>query len=203
MKNVVFMIIKPDAVKRGLEQEMMSFISQKEGYEIITASKITMSHEQAVKMYQCHADKPFFDDLTDYMTSDACVIMAVRVPSIESAREFVGNTDPKLAAEGTIRHKFGLEKSRNSIHCSDSAANADYELKIFFSIVDHIEIFPEQGDLGNFYFKACINKDAKKVFTIGQGSEHEYPIYAERFLSSLLYESAEVRTFQTTKKESE
>ncbi len=126
-------IIKPDAVKRNLAGEILSII-EKDGFKILSLKMLHMSMEQARAFYRVHAERPFYDSLTKYMSSGPVVVAALeRENAIERLREMMGNTDPAEAGEGTIRKLFAQNIERNSIHGSDAPETAAVEIPFFFS----------------------------------------------------------------------
>tara|TARA_Y100000590_G_scaffold206767_1_gene234210 strand:+ start:170 stop:586 length:417 start_codon:yes stop_codon:yes gene_type:complete len=128
-----FSIIKPDATKRNITGEINSII-EKNGLHIIAQKRIILSEENAKKFYSIHKDKPFFNDLIEYMTSHPVVLQVLQSDdAVNKYREVMGSTNPKEAKEGTIRSKFGLNIQENSVHGSDSKENADIEISFFFN----------------------------------------------------------------------
>ena len=128
-----FSIIKPDATKRKITGEINSII-EKNGLRIIAQKRIILSQENAKEFYSIHKDKPFFNDLIEYMTSHPVVLQVLQSnDAANKYREVMGSTNPKEAKEGTIRSKFGLNIQENSVHGSDSKENADIEISFFFN----------------------------------------------------------------------
>ncbi len=131
-------IIKPDGVEKGLIGEIIKRFED-EGIKIRAMKMIHLSKEEAKRFYIVHKDKPFYDSLTDYMSSGPIVAMVLEGENvIERNREIMGATDPKKAAPGTIRNLYGENIERNVIHGSDSPESAEREIKFFFS---DLEIF--------------------------------------------------------------
>ncbi|MCQ5340319.1 MAG: nucleoside-diphosphate kinase [Candidatus Verstraetearchaeota archaeon] len=127
-----FVMIKPDAVVRGLIGEVISRIERK-GLKIVGMRMIHLSREEAEELYSIHKDKPFFNELINFVTSAPVVVMAVEGESaISVMRKIIGSTDSKDASPGTIRGDFSCSKSMNIIHASDSLESAKRELSIFF-----------------------------------------------------------------------
>ncbi|MDH5806512.1 MAG: nucleoside-diphosphate kinase [Candidatus Methanomethylicaceae archaeon] len=127
-----FVMIKPDAVLRGLIGEIISRIERK-GLKIVGMKMIKLSEEEASKLYEVHRDKPFYNDLIKFIRSAPVVVMAIEGESaISIMRKIIGPTDSKEAPPGTIRGDFSCSKSMNVIHASDSLENAKKELSIFF-----------------------------------------------------------------------
>ena len=125
-------IIKPDAVERNLDGQIKEmFLSN--GFKIVQEKKIQIEKQEAEKFYKVHETKPFYNDLCTYLSSGPIVVMILeKENSIIANRELMGSTNPKDAAEGTIRKKFGISIDKNSVHGSDSAENAKIEIDFFF-----------------------------------------------------------------------
>jgi len=125
-------IIKPDAVQRGLIGEITTRL-EKRGLKIVAMRMIHMNQELAAKHYAVHFGKPFYEGLIEYITSSPVVVMAVEgKQAIEIVRSTMGATDPAQAAPGTIRADFALEIGRNLVHGSDGPETAAFELGLFF-----------------------------------------------------------------------
>ena len=125
-------IIKPDAVERNLDNEIKELFKSK-GFSIIKEKKIKIEKAEAEKFYKVHETKPFYNDLCAYLSSGPIVVMILeKENAIIANRELMGLTNPKDAAEGTIRKKFGISIDKNSVHGSDSAENAKIEIDFFF-----------------------------------------------------------------------
>ena len=125
-------IIKPDAVERNLESQIKEiFINN--GFRIIEEKKIQINKAEAEKFYKVHETKPFYSELCNYLSSGPIIVMKLeKENAIFENRELMGSTNPKDAAEGTIRKKFGISIDKNSVHGSDSAENAKIEIDFFF-----------------------------------------------------------------------
>ncbi len=129
-------IIKPDAVERNIIGEIVKAI-EGEGLVISAMKMLHLTKKQAEGFYYVHKDKPFFDSLTDYMSSGPIVVMVLSGENvIERWRKLMGATDPAKAEEGTIRKRFGLNIERNSVHGSDSPESARYEISYFFNALE-------------------------------------------------------------------
>ena len=125
-------IIKPDAVERNLENEIKEIFKRK-GFLIKKEKKIQIEKSEAEKFYKVHETKPFFNDLCSYLSSGPIVAMVLeKENSVLENRELMGATNPKDAAEGTIRKKYGISIDKNSVHGSDSVENAKIEIDFFF-----------------------------------------------------------------------
>ena len=129
-------IIKPDATDRNLTGAINSKL-EKAGLKIIAQKRLKLSTEMAQKFYEVHKDRPFYNDLVDFMISGPVV---VQVLSGENAvmlnREVMGATNPSEAKDGTIRKDFALSIEANSVHGSDSLENAKNEISFFFSGIE-------------------------------------------------------------------
>ena len=125
-------IIKPDAVERNLDNEIKE-IFKNNGFKIIQEKKIQIEKNEAEKFYKVHETKPFYNDLCAYLSSGPIVVMILeKEDAVLANRELMGATDPKQAAEGTIRKRYGISIDKNSVHGSDSLENAKIEIEFFF-----------------------------------------------------------------------
>ena len=125
-------IIKPDAVERNLDGQIKEMFLNN-GFTIVQEKKIQIEKQEAEKFYKVHETKPFYDDLCAYLSSGPIAVMILeKENAIIANRELMGSTNPKDAAEGTIRKKFGISIDKNSVHGSDSAENAKIEIDFFF-----------------------------------------------------------------------
>jgi nucleoside-diphosphate kinase len=133
MGNKTFAIIKPDAVKAGNTGKIYDRILQA-GFNVISAQLLKMSEEQAKGFYAVHKERPFFNDLIEFMTSGACMVLALQKDNaVESWRKSIGATNPKDADKNTIRRDFATNVQENAVHGSDSDENAEKEIAFFFS----------------------------------------------------------------------
>jgi nucleoside-diphosphate kinase len=131
-KEQTLSIIKPDAVERNLDNEIKEMFKNK-GFTIIKEKKIQIEKSEAEKFYKVHETKPFYDDLCSYLSSGPIVVMVLeKENAVLANRELMGATNPKEAAEGTIRKKYGISIDKNSVHGSDSIDNAKIEIDFFF-----------------------------------------------------------------------
>ena len=131
-----FAMIKPDAVERNLIGKILSWIEE-EGFSILGLKLVEMSKKQAQGFYAVHSERPFFDDLTTYMSSGKTVVMALeREDAILHWRNVMGSTNPDEADEGTIRKEFGESIERNSTHGSDAVETASEEISYWFSGIE-------------------------------------------------------------------
>ena len=127
-------IIKPDAVKKNAHGEIINIILQNK-FNIIGMKMLHLSQEQAEGFYAVHADKPFFESLTRFMSSGPCVAMCLEKEedAITSWRKLMGATNPAKADEGTIRKKFAASIEANAVHGSDAEDTARFEVAYFFA----------------------------------------------------------------------
>ncbi|MBT3257828.1 MAG: nucleoside-diphosphate kinase [Deltaproteobacteria bacterium] len=126
-------IIKPDGVLRNLVGDVIGRL-EKEGLKVGAMKMIQMSKAQAKGFYKVHEGKPFFESVTDFMSSGPCVVMILAGENvIVRYRELMGATNYKDAAEGTIRRDFATDIEKNVVHGSDSPENADIEINYFFN----------------------------------------------------------------------
>ncbi|RME58723.1 MAG: nucleoside-diphosphate kinase [Caldilineae bacterium] len=127
-----FVIVKPDAVQRGLIGEIISRFERR-GLKIVGMKFMQVSEELARKHYAVHEGKPFFDGLIQYITSAPVVAMVLEgTNAIAAARKTMGATKPTDAEPGTIRADFGLEIGRNLVHGSDGPETAAFEIGLWF-----------------------------------------------------------------------
>lgn len=130
--ETTLVIVKPDAVRRGLMGEIVARLERK-GLEIVEGRFFKIDAELAKRHYSEHAEKPFFADLVDFITSGPVLALAVRGPSaIGVVRTLMGPTNPVDAPPGTIRGDLGVELTQNLVHGSDSIESAKRELDLFF-----------------------------------------------------------------------
>ena len=128
-----FSIIKPDATKRNLVGAICKKFEDS-GLRIIAQKRIHFTREQAEEFYGIHKDRPFFDELCTFMTSEPVVVQVLEgKDAVRRNREIMGSTNPAEADDGTIRKEFALSVGENSVHGSDSIENAKTEISQFFS----------------------------------------------------------------------
>ena len=126
-------IVKPDAVGRHATGDILSMIEGK-GFRIIGMKMLEITKHQAQGFYAVHAGKPFFESLTNFMSSGPIVVLALeKENAIAGWRELMGATNPANAAEGTVRKKWGSSIERNATHGSDADDTARFELSYFFA----------------------------------------------------------------------
>ena len=127
------MMIKPDAVERGLIGKILADIIDA-GFQIIELKMVKLSLNDAKRFYKVHQDRPFFNDLTAYMSRSTIVAaVLLKENAVNDFRKLIGSTDPSDAEEGTIRKKYAISKGENSVHGSDSNENAEIESNFHFS----------------------------------------------------------------------
>jgi len=133
MSNITFTIIKPDAFKDGHTGAILDQIT-KAGFEIKAMKLKQLSKEEASAFYAVHKERPFFNDLVNYMISGPVVpAILSKEDAVASFRTLIGATNPENAEAGTIRKNFGKSIESNAIHGSDSDENAIIEANFFFS----------------------------------------------------------------------
>ena len=126
-------IIKPDAVRKNAVGDIIEQF-EKNGFRILAMKMLEISKYQAEQFYAVHAGKPFYDSLTDFMSSGPIVVLALeKENAIADLRKLMGPTDPAGAEEGTIRKKWGTNMQRNAVHGSDAEDTARFELSFFFA----------------------------------------------------------------------
>ena len=131
--NLTFAIIKPDAVGAGHTGKIIDRIISG-GFRICAMKMIHQTRRQAEGFYEVHRGKPFYEGLTEFMSSGPCVVMALEKDgAVKAWRDLMGATDPAKADEGTIRKEFGGSVGENATHGSDSDENAAIEISYFFS----------------------------------------------------------------------
>ena len=131
--NRTFSIIKPDATKRNITGSINKIIEQN-NLSIIAQKRIKLSREKAEGFYSIHKDKPFFNDLIEYMTSGPVIVQVLEGKNaVDNYRKIMGSTNPENAESGTIRKEFALNIQENSVHGSDSKENAKLEIDYFFN----------------------------------------------------------------------
>jgi nucleoside-diphosphate kinase len=125
-------IIKPDAVQNGHAGKILDRILS-EGFAVRAMKLVTLSKKEAEGFYAVHAERPFFGELTDFMSSGPCIPLVLeRDDAVAKWREVIGATNPADAAEGTIRKQFATSMGENAVHGSDSVENGRLESNYFF-----------------------------------------------------------------------
>jgi nucleoside-diphosphate kinase len=126
-------LIKPDAIQRGLAGEIISRLERK-GLKIVAMKMLHIDKNLAQRHYAIHKGKAFFDDLVSFITSSPLIAIVFQGKNaVEVIRQMMGETDPAKAHSGTIRGDFGIDIGHNLIHGSDSLENASKEIDLFFS----------------------------------------------------------------------
>lgn len=125
-------IIKPDALGRGLAGKILAHLEAR-GFAVKAARVVRLAPAQAGAFYEVHRERPFYGSLTTFMTSGPCMpVVLQREGAVAALREAIGATDPREAADGTVRKLYAESKERNAIHASDSDDNAEREIRFFF-----------------------------------------------------------------------
>jgi nucleoside-diphosphate kinase len=128
-----FSIIKPDAFRKGFTGAIFAEID-KAGFQIVGIKKLSISKAQAQGFYYVHKERPFFDDLTTFMSSGPIVLLVLeKENAIAGLRKLMGATNPANAEEGTIRKKFASSIQENAIHGSDAEDTAAFEVGYWFA----------------------------------------------------------------------
>jgi nucleoside-diphosphate kinase len=129
-------IIKPDATASGKAGRVLAHLEEA-GFKVLAARLVRLSTAQAEAFYAVHRERPFYRSLVTFMTSGACLPLALERPdAVAHLRSVIGATDPKDAAPGTVRALYAESKERNAIHASDSDENARREVGFFFRETD-------------------------------------------------------------------
>ncbi|HEX9778851.1 MAG TPA: nucleoside-diphosphate kinase [Geopsychrobacteraceae bacterium] len=128
-----FAIIKPDAFAAGYAGRILARIYA-EGFKVVGLKKLYLSKVEAEGFYAVHRERPFFGELTDFMSSGPCIVLALEAEgAILKWRDLMGATNPADAAEGTLRKEFGASIGENATHGSDAPQTAAFELGYFFN----------------------------------------------------------------------
>ena len=129
-------IVKPDGVRKHRIGEVVKRFEDN-GLKVIAMKMITMNKKEAEGFYAVHRGKPFFEGLTDFMSSGPCVVMVLEgTGAISKTRELMGATDPKQAKEGTLRQQFASGIEQNIVHGSDAPETAAFEINYFFNALE-------------------------------------------------------------------
>ena len=132
-------IIKPDATKRNLTG-LINAKFENAGLKIIAQKRLQLTRSMAEKFYEIHKDRPFFNDLVDFMISGPVVVQVLEGDNaVKLNRDVMGATNPDDAEEGTIRKEFAESIEANSVHGSDSLENAHNEISFFFAIIELVD----------------------------------------------------------------
>ncbi len=128
-----FSIIKPDAFAAGSAGKILARIYA-EGFKVVGMKKLFLSKVEAEGFYAVHAERPFFGELTDFMSSAPCIVMCLEAEgAIKKWRDLMGATNPAEAVEGTLRKEFGASIGENATHGSDAPDTAAFEIGYFFN----------------------------------------------------------------------
>lgn len=128
-----FSIIKPDATRRNLTGAINAKLEEA-GLRIVAQKRIHMSKAKAEGFYAVHSERPFFGELTDFMSSEPVVVQVLEGENaVAKNREVMGATNPAEADAGTIRKEYAIDIGENSVHGSDSLGNAKIEIEYFFN----------------------------------------------------------------------
>jgi nucleoside-diphosphate kinase len=142
-------LIKPDAIQRGLAGEIISRL-EKKGLKIVAMKMLHMDNTLAQRHYAIHEGKVFFDDLVNFITSGPVIAIILQgKDAVQIIRQMMGETDPAKAHGGTIRGDFGIDIRHNLVHGSDSLDNASKEIDLFFSAE---EIFNYDRELDTWIY---------------------------------------------------
>ena len=139
-----FSLIKPNAVQQQKTGAIIQMFEE-EGLKLIGLKQIHLSKEFCGEFYREHKERPFYPELVNFISSSPIVALALEGPgAVLKVREIMGDTDPKKAKPGTIRHKYGKSIGENAVHGSDSLASAQRELALFFPGCDFAQKFEDQ-----------------------------------------------------------
>ena len=131
--NRTLTIIKPDAFTGGKAGKIIALLEEK-GFRVVAARVMHLTAAQGGEFYAVHRGRPFYDELVTFMTSGPCMPMVLeKANAVLALRDAIGATDPKEAADGTVRKLYAESKGRNAIHASDSDENAERESRFFFA----------------------------------------------------------------------
>jgi len=133
LNNKTFAIIKPDAVKNGHSGQIIDRVINS-NFKILGLKLIRMTKPQAEGFYEVHSEKSFYAELTEFMSSGKCIVMALqKEDAVNEWRKLIGATNPAEAEDGTIRKDFASSLGENAVHGADSNENASREIGFFFS----------------------------------------------------------------------
>jgi nucleoside-diphosphate kinase len=137
--NLTFGIIKPDAVRGGKTGAVLQRVIDA-GFKVRAMKLIHLTRREAEGFYAVHRERPFFGELTEFMSSGPCVVLALeKAGAVKAWRDLMGATDPAKADAGTLRKEFAESIGQNAVHGSDSEENAQVELAYFFSRLEFVE----------------------------------------------------------------
>lgn len=147
MHKYTLSIIKPDAIKRNITGKILSALEDN-GFTVMALKMVKMTKKDAQSFYYVHREKPFYENLCNFMASTPVVVLILsKQNAIEELRTLMGSTNPEAAVPLTIRKKYGLTIEQNSIHGSDSLESAKREIAFFFSEyeISHLELILESN----------------------------------------------------------
>lgn len=160
LTKLTFAMIKPDAVAAKHSGKIIDVIEHN-GFEIIRMQKVILAKDLAEEFYAVHKERPFYQELVEFVTSGPVIIMALHKDNAVAAwRELIGATDPAKAAEGTIRNSFGTNVANNAVHGSDSTATALEELELYFPDLFEHNLDEEEEDEGDECDDECEDEHA-------------------------------------------
>ena len=134
--KITFTMIKPSAFSAGYTGKILAKIEEG-GFRIVAMKKVCLTREMAGHFYEMHAGKPFYEELTAFMSSGPIVAVVLeKENAVEDFRQYIGATDPAKAAEGTIRKLYGKNMGENAVHGSDSDESAEREAGFFFAFTE-------------------------------------------------------------------
>ena len=146
-----FVLLKPDAVQRGLAGEILARFERR-GYRVVALKMLQADRELAERHYEVHKGKFFFEGLVQHLTSGPVVAMILEGENvIQAVRTMVGSTIPNQAAAGTIRGDFAVAGLRNLVHASDAPESAEHEMSLYF---EDVEILEYQRDMDRWVFES-------------------------------------------------
>jgi len=132
-------IIKPDATQRNLTGKIIAKL-ENSGLRVVAQKRVLLTQQQAENFYYIHKDRPFYNDLVNFMISNPVIVQVLEgEDAVNLNRKVMGATNPEEAEEGTIRSEFALSIEANSVHGSDSEENAQKEISFFFSEMEIIK----------------------------------------------------------------
>ncbi|MFV0344655.1 MAG: nucleoside-diphosphate kinase [Bacteroidales bacterium] len=138
-RNQTLLLVKPTAVKNNYIGGILKMVNDA-GFKIGAIKLVNLKKWQADLFYRVHAQKPFYDELTDFIASGPVLAaLLIKEDAVKELRELIGATNPKEAKQGTIRNKYGESTTHNAVHASDTDANAIHEIDFFFSLVERFE----------------------------------------------------------------
>ncbi|MCY3801213.1 MAG: nucleoside-diphosphate kinase [Chloroflexi bacterium] len=146
-----FVLLKPDAVQRGLAGEILARFERR-GYRVVALKMLQADRELAERHYEVHKGKFFFEGLVQHLTSGPVVAMILEGENvIQAVRTMVGSTIPNQAAAGTIRGDLAVAGLRNLVHASDAPESAEHEMSLYF---EDVEVLEYQRDLDRWVFES-------------------------------------------------